>query len=91
MNLATLLIWESPPRLLLHGPKIIDEWLIMECTKLSVPVSMLDGPGTQPPSRIVWEIYFEPFTTAVPDTRDQSLCDTLCCERTGMRNVIQLL
>lgn len=50
----------------------------------------------QSPFRIVWEIYLDPFTSALPDTWNLLLSSRClrvapCAENTGTQNVIQSL
>lgn len=97
VNPSTFLFWrEKPPGTpLLDGFKLVDEWRIMPCTKISVPLLILDSPGTtgtlHPTSRIMMGKLSGSFSAAMLDTQTQSLCHrydfvTPCVGRTESWN-----
>lgn len=84
VNPLALLFWrdKTPGTPLFDDFKLVDGWRIMPCTKTSVPLLILDSPGTMgtlPPSRIAMAKLSEPFIAAMPDTQMQSLCHRYDC------------
>lgn len=85
VNPLALLFWrdKTAGTPLLDGFKLVDGRRIISCTKISVPLLILDSPGTMgtlhPPSRIVMGKLSGPFSAAMPDTQMQSLCHRYDC------------